>query len=300
MQILILIVAAVGVAALSYFLFYLGSFFKSLIKMNEPVTCEDEEEEIEDDFEYEDDDEADSLNLEEDEGDTDTLDDYETFETDDADTTDVMAKREKLQNGCVISQIEDYYGYGGAYGLAQFLISNSTADGSNKFYASCLLQCAIAYVRFFQTENTQDMEALINLLTDVEKCGAEWFQTEMGYFSEREKSSELQEIYAYMLDGFNYSSIADSENSDKIIELAISVLLPYVSGYMVIGKGHKYNWKLTNENKNIVAKARQREWQRQMLINLNCIEETLREMQHQNTSMQPIPSKGVGVIWDAD
>jgi len=85
-----------------------------------------------------------------------------------------------------------------------------------------------------------------------------------------------------MTTDLSYSSVLDSEDSDTIINLAISVLLPYVSGYTLSLEGLSYNWKLTNANKYIAAKARQRDWQRQMLINLDCIEDTLEKMLQQN------------------
>ena len=268
MQILILIVAAVGVAALSYFLFYLGSFFKSLIKMNEPVKREDEEEEIEGDFDYEDDDyEAYAL------------DDCEIVELDETDTNAVLTKRKGQRNNCVISQIDGHYGSRGVYDLTEFLIDTGASFSVHKFRATCLLRGAISYVRFFQDENGQDMETLINLLIRVERLGARWLEKEIQDLEEREKTAEMQEIYDEMVDDFGYSSITESEDCDKIVELAISVLLPFVSGYTVIYKDYEYNWKLTNASKNIVATARQREWQRQTLVNFNCIEETLTQMQ---------------------
>ena len=292
MQNVFLIVAAVGVTALSYFLFYLGGFFKSLIKMNEPTKCEDEEEEIEDDFDYDDDCEADAPDF----------GDYETIELDEPDTNVVLSKRKGRRNNCVISQIDNYYGSCGVYGLTEFLVDNGAGFSVHSFNATCLLRGVIAYVRFFQDENRQDMEALVNLLIKAERYGTRWLEKEVQDLEEREKTAEMREIYDNMVDDFGYSGVVDSEDSDRTVELAISVLLPYVSGYTVIYKDYEYNWKLTNTNMNIAATARQREWQRQILINLDCIEETLREMQYQAVQLQQMPKMPTKEVqtWDID
>jgi len=263
MQILTLLVVAVGITALSYFLFHLANFFKSHTEVNKPAKCE-EEEEIEEEMEYEDD----------------TLDeDYEITEADKADTCAMLTKRKGRRRNCVISQMSGYYD---SYGLAEFLVDSGAGFSPYRFKASCLLQCTIIYVRFFQDRDAQDVKSLIEVLLEAKKYGVGLLQWEIKSFGEREKTPEMQEIYEEMVSDFNYSSVADSENSEDIIELAISVLLPYVSGYTIVREGYKYSWKLTNTNKNIVATAKQRDWLRQMLLNLNCIEETLGQMQQQN------------------
>ena len=271
MQILTLIVAAAPISALSYCLFHLGNFYRNQTKANEPVECGDAEE-IEE--------ELDNNNDIVDEYEEETLDDdYKIIEDDEENTDTVMTKRKGLRRNCVISQMEEYYD---SYELAEFLVNSGAGFSPYKFKASCLLQCAIIYVRFFQDRDAQDFESLIEVLLEAKKYGVRRLQREIKCFGELEKTPEMQEIYEEMVSDFNYSSVADSENSEDIIELAISVLLPYVSGYTIVREGFKYSWKLTNTNKNIAAKAKQREWLRQMLLNLNCIEESIGQMQHQN------------------
>jgi len=71
------------------------------------------------------------------------------------------------------------------------------------------------------------------------------------------------------------STICYSEESGNIINLAITVLLPYVSGYTLCHKNNSFEWVLTNISKNIMANARQRDWHRRTLAALENIENFL-------------------------
>ena len=176
MQIIALILLAIITMALSYFLFYLGCFFKSHIKMNtsdkdEPI--EEDEEEWADDEDY-------------------AYDEDDTESTDFAETSidSSSPKNKKHQANCVISQIKSYYGTDGVYGLAEFLVNNGASFSVHKFNASCLLQWAISYVRFFQDEDKQNMESLINLLLEVEKHGLWMLKDKMEEAENAEKTAE--------------------------------------------------------------------------------------------------------------
>jgi len=187
----------------------------------------------------------------------------------------------KQQDVCAVSQVDGYYNQYGVIDLADFLINSSSSISKYKNSAKYLLRWVIAYARFFSGEAILNEELLLKLLMGIEENGITSASAKMDVLEEIKKSSEQCAMLENMrsdLSSFVCFMPLYEDNHDIAINLAIEALLPYVSGYTIERHDLGFAWKLTNHNKNIASKARQRDWQRQAVAALHNIEETLENM----------------------
>lgn len=176
---------------------------------------------------------------------------------------------------CVIGQIESYYGSHGVFDLACFLVQEGAYFNPHKFEAEYLLRWAISYVRYFGDEDERNLKSLFGLLLEADECGYLILKKLMEIAEADGLTPEQESVFSGMKDDLLTSTICYSEESGNIINLAITVLLPYVSGYTLCHKNNSFEWVLTNISKNIMANARQRDWHRRTLAALENIENFL-------------------------
>ena len=193
----------------------------------------------------------------------------------------VLPHEPKQQGVCAISQVDGYYDQHGVIDLADFLINSSSTISKHKNSAKYLLRWAITYVRFFSNEKIQNEESLLQLLLEIEENGVTSIDVKMDVIEKIRKPLEQCAIFSNMRSDLTSFSIAlpfFEDSSSTATNLAIETLLPYVSGYTIERHDSGFIWKLTNYNKNIASKARQRDWQRRAVSSLLNIEEMLENM----------------------
>ena len=221
--------------------------------------------------------------------------DYEPFslpylplDDDSGEINDIQPNHEQA-NACAVSQIEGYYETQGIADMAHFLVYECSSFSKHKYSANRLLRLVISYVRYISNETRHNLELIMDLLQEAEKDGSQVLAVKLDFLQKIKMSHEQNKIFDEMQRDFSeafLSGLYSEANNDAAVNLAIESLLPYASGYTLIRKGTGFAWKLTNINKNIVATARQREWQRQMLITLERIEDSI-----DNISPGQVPHK---------
>jgi len=187
----------------------------------------------------------------------------------------------KLNDKCAISIIDGYYGFHGVAALADFLTRESSNVSEHKITANHLLRWAISYVKFFVDEKRPKIALILELFVEAENGDGRTFSRKMGVLEEIKKTHKQAAVYCTMRSDLIASSFSyPDETNCEVINLAIEALLPYASGYTIVRDGDGFRWKLTNINKHIAAKARQRDWQRRTLSALQNLDNSIERLIH--------------------